>query len=65
MRERHNLVLLNPTILAMRAHDVTNISACWGEEIDTSLRQKVSVGRIECPGTGWVRKSAAVLQIAI
>ena len=65
IRESNNLIVLHDAILAMRAHSITNLSACWNEEIDSPLRQVISVGRIERHGARVVGKSTGGVQVAI
>lgn len=38
IRESNNLILLHDAILAMRAHNVTNLSTRRDEEVDSPLR---------------------------
>lgn len=63
--DRNDLVFLHAAILAVRAHDITNLGSRGDEEVESSLRQVVSVGRIERHRTGVVSKSTGSVQVAI
>ena len=63
--ESNDLIVLHDAILAMRAHNVTNLSACWDEEFDSPPRQVVTVWRIQRHRTGIVGKSTGGVQVAI
>lgn len=65
VRERNDLVHLQATILAMRAHDVANLGSRGDQEVDSPLRQVISVRRVECHGAGVVGKPTRGVKIAV